>query len=166
VLGALLPFAPGAGRADPAAPGEEDDVRPAEALARVDLFQGLPREVIDDLVQRGTTRSVGAGHPLVTQGSPDSGLQLLLSGSATVLVNGVERATIGEGDYFGEISLIDAAPRSATVVAGPDGVQTFAVSPLAFSSLLEAHPGISRTLLSVLTARIRRIEAANASQPG
>ena len=35
----------------------------------------------------------------------------------------------------------------------------FSVSPLAFSQLLDAHPGVSRTLLNVLTARIRRIEA-------
>jgi len=135
-------------------------VRVHESLAQVDLFQTLPSEVLYELVERGSTHRVGPGRVLVQQGSPDSGLQLLLEGTATVSVNGVQRATMGPGDYFGEISLIDAAPRSATVVAGPDGAQTFTVSPLAFSDLLDRHPGVARALLPALTARIRRIEAA------
>ena len=44
-------------------------------------------------------------------------------------------------------------------MAGPEGVQTFALSSIAFSDLLDEHPDISRSLLKVLTARIRQIEA-------
>lgn len=87
------------------------------------------------------------------------GFQIVKRGSATVSVNGVERGSIDEGGYFGEMSLIDHQGRSATIVAGPDGVETFAVSALAFSSLMDRYPQIARTLLPVLTARIRAIEA-------
>ncbi len=139
-------------------------MRPQEALARVDLFAGMPHEVLDELIQRGTTRQITAGHEFITQGSPESGLQLILDGTATIVVNGVERATMGEGDYLGEMSLLDNAPRSASVVAGPDGVKTFGVSPLSFWALLESNPQMARPLLTVLTARIRRIEAAAATQ--
>jgi CRP-like cAMP-binding protein len=139
-------------------------VRPQEALARVDLFEGMPREVLDELIQRGTTRTIGAGHEFITQGSAESGLQLILDGTATVVVNGTEVATMAEGDYLGEISLLDSAPRSASVVAGPDGVKTFGISPLSFSALLDSNPQMARPLLSVLTARIRRIEAAAATR--
>jgi len=138
-------------------------VRPQEALSRVDLFQGLSRDVLDELVQRGSTHQTGSGTVLVQQGSPESGLQLVLEGTATVFVNGVERGSMGEGDFFGEISLIDSEPRSATVIAGPDGVRTFAVSPLSFSELLDANPSICRTLLTVLTARIRQIQSPASS---
>ncbi len=132
-------------------------------LVKVDMFSSLPDSVLDELVQRGMTRQVGPATVLVRQGAADSGLQLILDGSATVLVNDVERGTLVEGAYFGEMSLIDSAPRSATVVAGPGGARTFSISPLAFSEILDAHPAVSRALLPVLTARIRRLEAAGAA---
>lgn len=135
-------------------------MRLKDTLGQVELFQQLPPAVLDELIQRGSKLRVGPGRVLVQQGSPESGLQLLLDGSATVSVNGEERGTMTAGQYFGEISLIDSAPRSATVVAGPDGCETFTVSPVAFSGLLDAHPEIARTLLKTLTARIRRLEAA------
>jgi CRP-like cAMP-binding protein len=130
-----------------------------EKLGEVDLFQGLSSTVMNELIHRGTKFKVAPGRVLVEQGSTDAGLQLILEGSATVSVNGQEIGQLAAGEYFGEISLIDAAPRSATVVAGPDGAQTFAISSISFSDLLDAHPDISRTLLKALAARIRRIEA-------
>ena len=128
-------------------------------VSAVELFQGLPSDVIDEIIARGTKMQVGAGRVLAQQGSTDSGLQVILDGSVIVTVNGEERATLGRGAHFGEISLIDSAPRSATVTAGPDGAKVFAISPIAFSDLLDARPEIARPLLKVLAAHIRRAEA-------
>ena len=133
----------------------------SEALTQVDLFRALPASVMDDLIQGGATLKLHPGGTLVTQGATNSGFQLVRKGTAIVSVDGVERTTLAAGDYFGEISLIDHAPRSATVVAGPEGVETFALSPLAFSGLLDKHPKVARALLPVLTARIRAVEAAH-----
>lgn len=127
-------------------------------VSAVEIFQGLPSTIIDEIIARGTKMKVGAGRVLAQQGSTDSGLQVILDGTVSVAVNGVERAQLGRGAYFGEISLIDGAPRSATVTAGPDGAQVFAISPIAFSDLLDARPEIARPLLKVLAAHIRRAE--------
>ena len=136
-----------------------------EALTEVDLFRALPDSAIDTLVQSGTTLKMNPGHVLVTQGSTEAGFQLVRDGSVIVSVNGVDVATQKPGAYFGEMSLIDSAKRSATVVAGPEGAETFAVSALTFSALMDDNPQIARALLPVLTARIRALEAAPTDTP-
>ena len=83
----------------------------------------------------------------------------LLEGSAEVEVNGVVRGPLNVGDYFGEISLVDGLPRSATVVAGPDGLSTFALSALAFEPVVKENPEVAQALLKALTARIRSLES-------
>jgi CRP-like cAMP-binding protein len=135
-----------------------------QLLARIDLFEGLPDEVLSDLVNRGTTLITQPGTPVVEQGAAGAGLQVVLAGSADVSVNGVPRASLTAGDYFGEISLIDGLPRSASVVTGSDGMRTFALSPLAFAPVVRENPKVAQALLKALCARIRALEA-NASSP-
>lgn len=129
-----------------------------ESLEKVDLFSDLPSDVIDELITRGSTRRVPPDTPLVAQGHHDSGLQLLLDGSAQVSIDGTEVSHLTEGDYFGEMSLIDGAPHAATVVSGPEGATTFAVSPATFTELLDRFPHTDRILLKCLTKRIRYLD--------
>jgi CRP-like cAMP-binding protein len=128
-------------------------------LAKIDLFEGLSKDTLSDLMERGTTLKVSAGSHAVEQGAHDAGLQVVLEGSAEVTVNGVARASLAPGDYFGEISMIDGLPRSATVLAGPDGLTTFALSSLAFAPVVRANPDVAEALLKALTARIRSLES-------
>jgi CRP-like cAMP-binding protein len=128
-----------------------------KALKEIDLFAGLPEDALDDLVQRGTTFTMDPGERVVSEGAADVGLRVVLDGTAEVTVNGEPRPPLGPGDYFGEISLIDGAPRSATVVSGPEGLTTFALSALAFSPMID-RPQVARVLLKALCARIRSIE--------
>ena len=135
-----------------------------ESLSQVDVFSALPDSALDDVMSMGTTFTLKPGTTLVVEGSTDGGFQIVTRGSATVTVHGVERGPINVGGYFGEMSLIDHQGRSATIVAGPEGVETFAVSALAFSSLLDRYPQIARALLPILTARIREAETVQPVQ--
>ena len=130
-------------------------------LGQIDLFAGVPEDVLSDLVNAGTTLTTPAGGPVATKGSSDAGLQVVLEGSVNVAVSGAERPPIGPGEYFGEISLIDGKGRSADLKAGDDGVTTFAISQLSFSPLIDRHPSLSRALLKVLCARIRSLEGSS-----
>jgi CRP-like cAMP-binding protein len=127
-------------------------------LASIDLFSGLPDAVLEDVVAAGTTHSTPPGGKVVTQGSSDAGLQVVLEGSATVDVSGVSRGEIPPGGYFGEISVIDGQGRSATLTAGPEGLKTFAISALNFSPLIDKHPALARALLTVMAARVRELD--------
>ncbi len=128
-------------------------------LANVDLFANLPEGVLDDLAQLGVTLRTPPGESIVVQGAVDAGLQVLLEGSAEVTVNGVSRRQLAPGDYFGEISVIDHQPRSATVTSGPDGSTTFALSALAFAPVLAQNATVAQTLLEALCARLRAFDA-------
>lgn len=129
-------------------------------LEQVDLFSDLPDDVLDKIIERGSEERVPAGHVLVTQGSPGAGFHLILDGSAVVSINDKEVATLEPGDYFGEMSLIDKAPHSATVVSGPDGARTFQISPIMFGELVDSSTHCDRVLLKILTRRVRRLEEA------
>ncbi len=130
-----------------------------KALSGVDLFAGLSDSALEDVVQCGSTFTTSPGSRVVEQGAADVGLQVVLEGTAEVSVNGVSRPPLGPGDYLGEISMIDGAPRSATVVAGPDGLKAFRLSALAFAPVMK-NPEVASTLLKALCARIRSLETA------
>lgn len=136
-----------------------------ELLKEIDLFAGLPDAVVADLVASGSTIRTPAGHAVVTQGDEDAGLQVVLDGSVVVDVGGVRReGSLGPGDYFGEISVIDGGRRSATLTAGDEGLETFAISPLTLWPLIDRHASLRRSLLKALCARIRALDVeANAT---
>ena len=82
---------------------------------------------------------------------------MITEGEATVSVDGVDHATLGPGTYFGEISLIDGGPRSATVTAATD-LKTVSLTSWDFNALLDQFPELSRTLLIQLCRRLRTVE--------
>ena len=130
-------------------------------LADIDLFSGVAESVLSDLVGVGATFTTPPGAPVMTQGTASAGLRVVLEGSVEVEVNGLRRPAMGPGDYFGEISVIDGAGGSATLTAGEQGLKTFAISPVNFSELIDKHPGLARSLLKALCARIRLIEGSD-----
>lgn len=131
----------------------------ASRLAEIDLFADLPEATREDLAGRTTTMTYPAGGVITEQGGEGASFCLLVTGSADVEVGGQPRATLGPGDYFGEIALIDRRPRTATVRAGADGATVATISALSFAPVLDDATAC-RTLLAVVCARLRTAEAA------
>jgi CRP/FNR family transcriptional regulator, cyclic AMP receptor protein len=131
-----------------------------ERLARVDLFAGFSRKSLRRLALSGREVQHRPGHEVASEGGSGAGFHLILAGHADVDVGGAPRRELGPDDYFGEISLVDGKPRSATVRAGGEGLQTFAIPVWEFRALLDEHPEVTRALLENLCARIRSVEAA------
>lgn len=98
-----------------------------------------------------------AGKVIAKQGESGVGFHMISEGEATVSVDGVDHATLGPGTYFGEISLIDGGPRSATVTAKTD-LKTVSLTSWDFNALLDQFPELSRTLLVQLCRRLRAVE--------
>jgi CRP/FNR family transcriptional regulator, cyclic AMP receptor protein len=134
-------------------------------LSQVDLFAGLSKRVMSRIAEQGTVSDYAPGGVVVSQGDAVKGfaafaprgaeMHVLLTGTADVVVNGQTVRTLGAGEYFGELSLVDEAPRSADIVAGSDGMRSFALSKWAFEDLLEKHPEVAVPMLRVVVARLR-----------
>jgi len=127
-------------------------------LRAIDFFGGLSDKDLKRIAEVGSVHEHPAASVLAEHGKSGVGFHLILSGSAEVEVPGKGTFPMGRGAHFGEISLIDGAPRSATVRVGPDGATTFALTSWKFHPLLEKHPEIPMTLLKSLCARLRQAE--------
>jgi len=127
-------------------------------LAGVPLLAHLSKRQRHRLLDESRVVRHDPGRQLAAEGEMALALHVLLSGRAAVSVNGRELRRLGPGDYFGEISLIDGRPRSATVTAS-EPTETLAVPHVAFSSLLQSEPECARDLLQVLCARLRDAES-------
>jgi CRP-like cAMP-binding protein len=145
------------------------DAATIQLLSEVDLFAGLPDRVIKKIAAEGRIVHFDPGTPVTEEGSSVKGwasfsptgvcFYVIKEGSADVQVHGEHRITLGPGQYFGETSLIDGAPRSATVITGPEGMTAFSLTAFDFAPILEENPPVALALLKVLAARLRAAEA-------
>ena len=94
---------------------------------------------------------------LTKEGSTGSEAFLILSGDAACTRGGTPLQTLGAGDFFGEISLLDGAPRTATVVAATD-MDVIVFSRTEFVSLVQTSPRIAMKMLTALAGRVRTLD--------
>jgi CRP/FNR family cyclic AMP-dependent transcriptional regulator len=130
-------------------------------LAGVPVLAHLSKRHRRRLLDESRVVRHDTGRDLAAEGEMALALHVVLSGRAAVTLKGQELRQLGPGDYFGEISLIDGRPRSATVTAS-EPMETLAVPHAAFSSLLQSEPECAQGLLQVLCARLRDAEAREA----
>jgi CRP/FNR family cyclic AMP-dependent transcriptional regulator len=126
-------------------------------LGQVPLFEGLSKRELEAVYESGKVTEFPPGRPVVEEGATGVGFHLILEGEAAVTVGGRKRAVLRAGDYFGEMSLIDGGPRSATVRADAR-VRTLGITSWAFLPLLEEHPTMARKMLVEISRRLRNVE--------
>jgi CRP-like cAMP-binding protein len=151
--------------ADPARPPEEDLATKKEKIERlgeVELFSDLSKKDLDRIVENAKEVTHTAGQSIVTDGQVGAGFHLILEGKASVFRGGRTVATLGPGDYFGEMALIDGGRRTATVRAETDIVTLF-LAQWGFKPLVRDNAQMAWKLLVHLTKRLRAEQRDHAS---
>jgi CRP-like cAMP-binding protein len=125
-----------------------------DQLKAIPLFAGLAHADLQFLAGQMDEVSVPAGTVLITEGGGNKGLFVILEGVVDVSVGGKHRRTLGPHDFFGEISMMELAPATATV-ASRTPVRALVVSPAQFSGV-KAHEA---AMLELKVARSQRRHA-------
>lgn len=131
------------------------------ALKAVPLFSELSDRDLKRVLEIAKEVVHTEGQPIVEEDASAAGFHLILDGEASVTVHGRDVGTFRAGDYFGEMSIIDGKPRSASVTAKGE-LTTLGIPSWNFERLMDQHPSLMRALLSELCRRIRKIEAERA----
>ena len=118
------------------------------------MFSACSKKDLQIIARASDEVAVTSGKTLVEEGKPGHEFFLILEGAASVLRNGRKIATLGPGQYFGEMALLDRGPRSATVKADSD-LTVLVLGQREFSGVLDEVPGLARKLLQIMATRLR-----------
>jgi CRP/FNR family transcriptional regulator len=126
-------------------------------LHSVPMFASCTIEQIDRLAQLGTAVSAADGKDIVQEGERGDDFFVVTSGKVRVARANREIASLGAGDYFGELALFDPAPRNATVTA-VGSVALVSLSRSAFMVALDEMPAMRDALLHGMARRIHELD--------
>jgi pyruvate,water dikinase len=134
------------------------------ALQRVRFFADLDRRQAEQVARLLKERRFAKGETVIREGSGAAAFFIIGAGEAAVSSKGMPINTLGPGDHFGEIALIDGGPRSATVVATTDLV-CYGLTYWEFRPLVERNGTIAWKLLQALARRVRAAEQGSRATP-
>ena len=129
----------------------------ADQLANVPLFSALSKRDLQRVAKASDEISIAAGRVLVEQGRTGHEFFLILEGEAVVRRNNRKVATLGPGQYFGELAILDRGPRSASVVANTD-MRVLVLGQREFVGVLDSIPGMASKLLTTMAQRLREAD--------
>ena len=134
----------------------------AALLASVPFFSGLDEKKRKSIATQGKELSYKPGDPIVDEGTMGVGFYLVLDGKAEVRKGTKVLATLGRGQFFGEMSLIDEQPRSADVVAVAP-TQCWALTSWVFSAIVKTNPDVALLMLKEMVKRLRSAQSSSGS---
>jgi CRP-like cAMP-binding protein len=130
-----------------------------DRLEDVAMLAGCSRRQLRAIARISEVIEVAEGTVLARSGEPGQEFFLILDGTARVEVSARKRARLQPGQYFGEMSLLDGGPRSATVVADTP-LRLLVIKRGDFATLLREAPELTQSLLATLSRRVRVAEAS------
>jgi CRP-like cAMP-binding protein len=127
-------------------------------VKKAKLFDGLPDSEVRSIEKQMKTVRHAAGHEIVVRGEGGVGFMVIVDGTVTVKTVTGHSRTLGPGDSFGEMALLDHEGRSATATAESD-VTLATIPEWNFKPFLKEHPEVAYRLLQTLSRRVRQAEA-------
>ena len=128
-----------------------------DQLASVPLLAGLDQRVRRRLAEVGKPRTYATGAVIVKEGSTGTALYVILRGRVRVERDGQAVGELKPNDFFGELSLIEDEPRSASVLAAEE-TECLLFPAWEFRALLDEHPQIAVPIMKALIGRLHRLE--------
>jgi CRP/FNR family transcriptional regulator, cyclic AMP receptor protein len=125
-----------------------------DTLRKVPLFADLDGKELAAIATSMRERRFKAGDTVTQEGAGGVGFFIVEEGEADVEVGGEARGSVGPGDYFGEIALINESPRTATLTARTDMV-CYGMTPWDFRPLVESNSTIAWKLLTAMAEKMR-----------
>jgi CRP/FNR family transcriptional regulator len=123
-------------------------------LKQVPLFADLDDRELEQIASSMRERRFKAGDSVTQEGAGGVGFFVVEEGEADVTVGAEARGTVGPGDYFGEIALINESPRTATLTARTDMV-CYGMTPWDFRPLVESNSAIAWKLLTAMAEKMK-----------
>ena len=160
IMDGSIPYSP---RGEPQGPSffggriSQDDK--IDRLEEVGLLAGCSRRQLRAIARISDVFEVPADTVLARAGHPGEEFFIILDGNARVEVSPRKRSRLQPGEYFGEMSLLDGGPRSASVVAETP-LRLLVIKRRDFTTLLREAPELTQSILATLSRRVRVAEAS------
>jgi CRP/FNR family cyclic AMP-dependent transcriptional regulator len=130
--------------------------RRTELLSGCQLFRGIDADGLAALAARATPVTFPAGHVIARQGEIGTGFFVVIEGHVRVVRDGETVATLGPGDFFGELSVLDRQPRTAMVTADV-ATTCLALASWDFDAVLLEQPRLMLAILRGVATRLREV---------
>ncbi|HEX9122788.1 MAG TPA: cyclic nucleotide-binding domain-containing protein [Actinomycetota bacterium] len=128
----------------------------ADMIAQVPMFSNCTKRELSVIVRAAKVVNHRKGAVIAHEGQRGLGLFVIMDGTCSVTIGGLPKVTLGPGDFFGEIALLDGGPRTATVTALTD-VRLAGITEWVFRGLLQEHPSIAIRTLESVAGRLRSV---------